>query len=367
MTRKILERLRLIPSVSFAFAVLFFLSSPLLARSQDLSGLLEYERNTVQVFNQASPFVVYVHNIQRVQDFFLNTYEVQAGTGSGFIWDDKGHIVTNFHVVQEARKISISIGEGKTVTATLIGAEPRKDIAVLKLDSLKEMPKFKDGLGLPVADSSKLLVGQKAIAIGNPFGLDRTLTTGVISALGRQVPGVGGVTIRDMIQTDASINPGNSGGPLINSKGELIGMNTVIYSRSGASAGIGFAVPANTIKRVVDQIIKNGRVIQPGLGIHRLPDQVGQRIGVEGVIVAEVLKGTPAAAAGLRGTMRSANGDIRLGDVIIEVAGSPVKNYDDLYNAIEGKRVGEEVSVTYLREKKKRTAKIRLVDVAAEE
>lgn len=334
------------------------------SRAQD-PGLLEYERNTINIFNQASPYVIFVNNIQRVQDFF-NTYEVPAGAGTGFVWDDKGHIVTNFHVVQGARKISVSIQGGKSIPATVVGVEPRKDIAVLKVDNVKDMPPIKSSTAIPIADSSKIVVGQKAIAIGNPFGLDRSLTTGVVSAMGRQVPGAGGVTIRDMIQTDASINPGNSGGPLLNSKGELIGMNSMIYSGSGSSAGIGFAVPSNTIKRIVDQLIKFGRVVQPGLGVHRLPDEMAARLGIEGLIIAEVLPNTSAFKAGLRGTSRLRTGEIQLGDVITEVGGKKVKNYDDLYNSLEGKKVGEEVDVNYQRDGRSRSTKIKLVDVSVE-
>lgn len=332
----------------------------------EANALLEYERNTISVFNQVSPYVIFVNNIQRVQDFLFNSYEVPAGAGTGFIWDDKGHIVTNFHVVQGAKKISITIQGGKSVGATVVGVEPRKDIAVLKLDSVKELPPIRSNPPITIADSSKLQVGQKALAIGNPFGLDRTLTTGVISALGRQVPGIGGVTIRDMVQTDASINPGNSGGPLLDSSGHLIGMNSVIYSGSGSSAGIGFAVPSNTIKRVVEQLIKHGRIVQPGLGVHRLPDDISQRLGVQGVIVAEVLPNTPAAKSGMRGTTRMRSGEIQLGDIIVDVDGKKVKSYDDLYNALEGRKVGDDVDVVYLRDQQRRTVKIRLVDVAAE-
>lgn len=352
---------KIIVGLALGLPLCLGLSPPAVANN--VSNLTEDERNTIQVANAASPFVVYVHNIQKVVDFFYNTHEVQAGTGTGFIWDDKGHVVTNFHVIRDSSKVSVLIRDGKMVPAKVVGADPNKDVAVLKLESTKDLPMIKQSPALGVADSSKLIVGQKTIAIGNPFGLDRTVTTGVISAVGRQVPGVAGVTIRDMIQTDASINPGNSGGPLLNSAGELIGMNTVIYSRTGSSAGIGFAVPSNTIRRTVEQIIKNGRVIQPGIGFQRIDDSIAAQLGVKGVIVAEVIKGTPAAKAGLRGTSRSSYGQIHLGDVIVEVEGEKVENYDDLYTILEKRKIGDEVEIGYLREGRKRRAKIKLVDL----
>lgn len=328
------------------------------------SALLEDEQNTISIFNKTSPFVIYVHNIQQVVDFFYNAHEVQAGTGSGFLWDDKGHVVTNFHVIQDSNKLAVSFGEGKTIPATVVGVDPRKDIAVLKLESLKDVPAVKSTPAIPLADSSKLLVGQKAIAIGNPFGLDRTITRGIISAIGRSVPGVGGVKIRDMVQTDASINPGNSGGPLINSSGELIGMNTVIFSQSGSSAGVGFAVPSNTIRRTVEQILRSGRVVQPGLGFERIDDHVAAQLGIKGLIIARVVKNTPAAKAGFRGTTRDRFGQINLGDIIVALDGKKVENYDDFYNILEKKKLGDEVEVTYLRgDEKKRKVTVKLVDV----
>ncbi len=348
------------------YIALFLLSLVSLgAQANNTSKLTEDERNTIQIFNDYSPFVVYVYNFQKVVDLFSNVHEVEAGSGTGFLWDDQGHVVTNFHVIQQSTKLSVSLNGGKSVPAKIVGVEPAKDIAVLKLESTQDLPPMKKYPAISLADSSKLIVGQKTLAIGNPFGLDRTLTTGVISALGRQVPGVAGVTIRDMVQTDASINPGNSGGPLLNSSGELVGMNTAIYSRTGSSAGIGFAVPSNTVRRTVEQIIKFGRVIQPGLGFHRIDDSVANRLGIQGVIVAEVIPNSPAARAGLRGTARAPSGQIRLGDVITEVDGTKVEKFDDLYGALEKRKVGDEVNVTYIREERKRTVKVKLVDLGA--
>ena len=328
------------------------------------ADLLANERNTVQVFRRSTPFVVFVHRMNKQVDFFsFHSQSVKTGSGSGFVWDRQGHVVTNYHVVAGADGVTLSLGKkGESYPAKLVGAEPRKDIAVLKLVDPKVVPSFTGPNALPLADSSHLTVGQKTLAIGNPFGLDRSLSVGVISALGRQLPGVGGVTIRNMIQTDASINPGNSGGPLLNSQGQLIGMNTVIYSKSGASAGVGFAVPANTIKRIVNQIIRHGRVILPGIGATLMDGTYARHLGIKGVIIAEIKAGTPAAKAGLRGTRRGRNGWI-LGDVIVAVNGKAVHSYDDLYTQLENKSPGQEVEVTVLRDDRKISKKMPLVDI----
>lgn len=320
--------------------------------------LLASERNSIEIFRDSAPQVIFVHNLRMVRDFFSwDETQVKQGAGSGFVWDKEGHIVTNFHVIAEADKIAVTMKDGQNYPAKLIGAEPRKDIAVLKI-KMKSQPMrvFSDKL----ADSSQILVGQKAIAIGNPFGLDHTLTTGVVSALGRSFPSIGGVTIRDMIQTDASINPGNSGGPLLDSRGHLIGMNTAIYSRTGSSAGIGFAVPSNTIRRIVTQLIKHGKVIQPGLGVTRIDDGIAARFGIRGVIIADVLKGGPAAKAGLLGTRRDGQGRIVFGDVIIGLNEEKVGNYDDLYNALEKRKAGESVEVTVNRNGERKKVKLEL-------
>ncbi len=319
------------------------------------------EANTVQVFQRASPAVVNVSTVRLEHYLFsMDVSEVPAGTGTGFVWDDKGHIVTNFHVIQDANKVVVSFKNGKTSPARLVAAEARKDIAVLKVD----LPPDLTITPLPVANSSGLLVGQKAIAIGNPFGLDQTLTRGVVSALGRSIAGVGGVTIRDMIQTDASINPGNSGGPLLDSRGMLIGMNTMIYSQSGSSAGVGFAVPANTITRIVNDLIRYGRVKQPGIGITAFDESVTQRLGVRGVLLMDVTPGGPAAQAGLVGTQRSRRGEIVLGDLLVSIAGQPLANYDDLYNTLDGRKIGDTVPAIALRGGRQRTVTLRLADVS---
>jgi S1-C subfamily serine protease len=283
--------------------------------------------------------------------------EVPSGSGSGFIWDNQGHIVTNFHVVANAKQLNVALQDQRTFKATIVGAEPRKDIAVLRI---KAPPDALQPIRVP-QKSIELEVGQKVIAIGNPFGLDHTLTTGVISALGREVQGAGGVTIRDMIQTDAAINPGNSGGPLLDSTGQLIGMNTMIYSQSGAWAGIGFAVPVNTILRIVPQIIRTGRAEQVGLGIHIDPNaKLERRLRLRGVIILGVQDGSPAHKAGLRGITEEID-RLVLGDVIVAINDKPINSYDDLYNELDQKNAGDTVKVTVVRQDKKVTVELQLI------
>ena len=280
---------------------------------------IEDEQNTVDIFDNAGPGTVFVTQNQIVRDrYTMRATEVPSGSGSGFIWDTDGHIITNYHVIDGSSHLTVTLYNQKTYPAKLVGGEPKKDIAVLKIDAptdeLTPIPR--------PDDTYELAVGQKAIAIGNPFGLDHTITTGIISAMGRDQLGYGGVTIRDMIQTDASINPGNSGGPLLDSSGQLIGMNTMIFSKSGASAGIGFAVPFSTIKRVVPQIIRTGKAQQIGLGISILPDAIARRNGIQGVIVRQVANNSPAARAGLRGVEQNYRGTY-IGDVIVGIEGGP--------------------------------------------
>jgi S1-C subfamily serine protease len=306
---------------------------------------IEDEKNTIAVFRDVAQSTVFVTQTRTVTDLWgQNAEEVASGSGSGFVWDEEGHVVTNFHVVKDARSLTVTFRDQKTYPATVVGVEPRKDVAVLKVEAPK------DALHpVVVPKKLELEVGQKTIAIGNPFGLDHTLTTGVVSALGRQVQGIGGVTIRDMIQTDAAINPGNSGGPLLDSSGQLIGMNTMIFSRSGSSAGIGFAVPSNTIARAVTQIIKSGRAEQLGLGINVDPAGRPERqFGVKGVAVIGVPEGSPAAKAGLLGVRKTARGYL-LGDVIIKVDDSKIDNFDDLYNALDRKKAGDKAKVVVAR------------------
>jgi len=304
----------------------------------------EDEDNSIRVFRAVAPSTVFVTKANIAFDRFARPVEVPVGTGSGFIWDTKGHVVTNFHVVQGARRFSVTLHDHKSFDAELIGTDPRKDIAVLRVeDAPQNLQPIRVERGL------ELSVGQKTLAIGNPFGLDQTLTTGVISALGRSVPGVGGVTIRDMVQTDAAINPGNSGGPLLDSSGRLIGMNTMIFSGSGSSAGIGFAVPVAAIARVVPQIIRGGKADRIGIGIGIDPSQSLERqYRIEGVLVMEVTQGGPAEKAGLKGAVRTRRG-ISFSDVIVAVDGQAIKNYDDFYNVLDRHEPGQKVKITVQR------------------
>ena len=314
-------------------------SAAMLARTED-------ERNTIAVFRAAAPATVFVTQKTVVLDYYAGrAREVESGSGSGFVWDKHGHVVTNWHVVRGAKALTVTLQDQHTYPAAVVGVEPRKDVAVLKIEAPAE--KLVPVQRLPARQVPE--VGQKAIAIGNPFGLDHTLTTGVISAVGREVPGAGGVTIRGMIQTDAAINPGNSGGPLLDSTGRLIGMNAVIFSRSGAWAGIGFAVPASTINRVVPQLIQFGRVQQVGLGIRIDPHGRLERSNrIRGVVVIGVSPDSPAAKAGLQGLRQTPRG-LLLGDVVVGIGDKPIEDYDDLYNALDGRTPNEKVRVRVAR------------------
>ncbi|MBK9062473.1 MAG: trypsin-like peptidase domain-containing protein [Acidobacteria bacterium] len=302
------------------------------------------EKATIELFERCSPSVVYITSLARRPVSFFEMTEVPQGSGSGFVWDRQGHVVTNFHVIQNASSLVVTLADQSDWKATVVGVEPDKDLAVLRIGA----PEAK----LPpilVGTSRDLKVGQKVFAIGNPFGLDETLTTGIVSALGRTIEAVTGRKIQNVVQTDAAINPGNSGGPLLDSAGRLIGVNTQIASPSGASAGIGFAVPADTVNEVVPQLIAHGRVIRPRLGITPAQEGIARRLGISGVLVMEVQDGTGAAKAGLRGTRRGTDGSVVLGDVIIGVAGKKVASYDDLVSALEKQKVGDTVPVRILR------------------
>jgi S1-C subfamily serine protease len=317
----------------------------------------EDERNTIGVFRTAARSTVFVTEKQIVIDYFRGQVEVPAGSGSGFVWDNAGNIVTNFHVVKDARSLTVTLQDHKSFEATLVGIEPKKDIAVLHIDAPRESL-----TPIELPDKSRHIeVGQKTIAIGNPFGLDQTLTTGVVSALGREVQGIGGVSIRDMVQTDAAINPGNSGGPLLDSSGRLMGMNTLIFSRSGSSAGIGFAVPVSAIMRVVPQILKTGHAEQIGIGVQIDPaHRLEQRAGLRGVVILSVMHGSPAEKAGLHGIEQSPSG-IKLGDVIVGVDSERIEDYDNLYNELDKHHPGEHVELTVLREGKTQKVGVDLV------
>jgi len=330
-----------------------------------LDTLLPNERNTIDIFQKISPKVVYVHRMTKVINrAHQSMHVVPAGTGSGIVWDNKGHIVTNYHVVHDADALAVTIGD-TTVPVKVIGAEPRKDLAVLLIESPNILKLLQSYTPFDIAPMHELLVGQTAIAIGNPFGFDHSLSVGVISSLGRQVPGIGGVTIHNMIQTDAAINPGNSGGPLLDSSGRLIGLNTVIFSQSGTSAGVGFAVPADDIMRTVTQIIKHGRVRLAGIGIQPVEPTLAKRLGIEqGILIADVLPNTPAAQAKLRSTYRDGWGRIHLGDVIVAVNGHPVANYDELYNILCDVKIGTDITLTVYRDHMQIYHHMKTIDIA---
>ena len=315
---------------------------PVTARG-DLSS---EEKATIELFRRCSPSVVYVTTLAR-RGFLFDVMEVQQGTGSGFIWDAEGHVVTNFHVVADSSNVKVTLDDQSTHPARIVGVAPDRDLAVLKISAPRE--KLKPIL---LGTSHDLAVGQRVFAIGDPFGLDRTLTTGIVSALGRSIQSLTNRKIGNVIQTDAAINPGNSGGPLLDSAGRLIGVNTQIASPSGGSAGIGFAIPVDTVNEVVPQLIQHGRVIRPQLGVTLVDPHVALRLGVEGVLILSVAEGTGAEKAGLRGTRRDESGDIRIGDVILAVGGKDVKTYDDLATALEKMKPGETARLKILRDGK---------------
>ena len=319
-------------------------------------GLTESEKATISVFKKATRSVVYITNTAIRRDFWsLNTLEVPQGSGSGFIWDHKGHIVTNFHVVYGADAIQVVLDDQSSYNAKVVGVDPDHDLAVLRIQAPR-----KKLIPVSIGNSQDLQVGQQVLAIGNPFGLDHTLTTGVVSALGRDIKSVNDRTIEGVIQTDAAINPGNSGGPLLDSSGRLIGVNTQIVSPSGAFAGIGFAVPVHIVNRIVPQLVKHGKVIRPGFGITLIPDQISARWGIKGLVIARVQKGSPADLAGLRSAQETLGGRIRLGDIIKKVDGEPVLVFDDLARILDRHRVGDRVPVEIKRNKRTLTFSMKL-------
>lgn len=315
------------------------------ADSRSLNFLFEYEKGVEYLFSLSSPSVVYITTSSYKQDFWsMDVYEVPSGSGSGFIWDDEGHIITNFHVINGASKAEITLSDRTSYPADLVGYSKEKDIAVLKIKAPKSKLK-----PIRTGKSTNLRVGQFVMAIGNPFGLDYTLTTGVISALNREIQSQSGVPIRDIIQTDAAINPGNSGGPLLNSSGELIGVNSAIYSPSGGSAGIGFAIPVDIVNWVVSDIMKYGEVKRAGMGISTVRDYNARAFGVEkGVAIYTIHSGSAAAKAGLKGATRN-----NLGDIILEINGDVIKDNADLILTLEKYKAGDKIIVTILRDDKK--------------
>ncbi|KAI3704787.1 hypothetical protein L1987_75016 [Smallanthus sonchifolius] len=304
------------------------------------------ELATVRLFQENTPSVLYITNLASRQDAFtLDVLEVPQGSGSGFVWDKKGHVVTNYHVIRGASDLRVTLADQTTYDAKVVGFDQDKDVAVLSIDAPKDKLR-----PIPVGVSADLLVGQKVFAIGNPFGLDHTLTTGVISGLRREISSAAtGRPIQDVIQTDAAINPGNSGGPLLDSSGSLIGVNTAIYSPSGASSGVGFSIPVDTVSGIVEQLVQFGKVTRPILGIKFAPDQSTEQLGVSGVLVLDAPPNGPAGKAGMLSTKRDAYGRLILGDIITSVNGKKVANGSDLYRILDQCEVGETVTVEVLR------------------
>ena len=318
--------------------------------------LFSDERSTINLFRQASPGVVNITAIGVERDLFtLNLYQIPQGTGSGFVWDINGDIITNFHVIQNADSAQVTLADQSNWKARVVGVAPDKDLAVLRIDAPSNRLR-----PIPIGTSKDLQVGQSVYAIGNPFGLDQTLTTGVISALNREIESVTRRPIQGVIQSDAAINPGNSGGPLLDSAGRLIGVNTAIYSPSGTSAGIGFAIPVDTVNRIVPELIRSGKIIRPGLGIQIADDQIAQRLGVTGILVVDVARGSAAAKAGIQPTRRDAEGRLRLGDIITAIDGKKVESPNDLYLLLEKYKIGDAVNISILRNGKTVQAKVAL-------
>ena len=303
------------------------------------------EQATIAVFERATRSVVFIANQAKQRDpWSFNVFEVPQGSGTGFVWSRQGHIVTNYHVIYGADSITVTLADRTEHKAKVIGVDPDHDLAVLHIQASEAALQ-----PITIGNSQSLRVGQKVLAIGNPFGLDHTLTTGVVSALGRTIKSMSNRTIEGVIQTDAAINPGNSGGPLLDSGGRLIGVNTQIVSPSGAFAGIGFAVPVDTVNRIVPELIKHGKLIRPGLGISLVPDAMARRWGVKGVIIGKVGRGSAAERIGLRGARETAGGRIELGDIIVAVEGRPVETIEDLMDLMEQHKVGDQVTIEFMR------------------
>lgn len=321
------------------------------------------EQNNIEVYRAVAPGVVYIQSTTTVRDLFGLYSEEREGAGSGSVIDEQGHILTNYHVIEGAQRLSVHFGGGRNYPATVVGRDPDTDLAVIRL-----LEKPKEAITIvPLGDSDKLIVGQKVLAIGNPFGLDRTLTTGVISGLQRPIRARNRRPIEGAIQTDASINPGNSGGPLLDSRGRMIGINAQIQSPSGASAGVGFAIPVNIAKRIVPELLRTGSVQRPKLGIQprdveALSSQVQLPVNY-GVLIWNVQPGGPAANAGLRGLVQTEDGDIELGDIIVSINGERVGNNDDLYKVLNKHQIGETVNVEVYRGGRRMTVPVRLTEI----
>ena len=344
---------------TIVIVVIFFIGKPYLKgwlleneapvrQVTERGDYLSDERNTINIFQRTSPSVVFISTTvdARVNPWSRTVTQTPSGTGSGFIWDNKGHVVTNYHVIKDSASASIRLSDQRIYDGVLVGASPRHDLAVLKINIPIDRP-----APVPIGTSKDLLVGQKVYAIGNPFGLDYTLTTGIISALGRSIDSDAGGRIESLIQTDAAINPGNSGGPLIDSSGRLIGINTAIFSPSGSSSGIGFAIPVDNVNRIIPQLIATGRYTRPVLGVQmdeRYNNSIKQRYNISGVVVLGITKNSGADRAGLMGiTQLDSRGT--LGDIIQKINGREVNTVDDFLDILDEYTVGDEVELTLLR------------------
>jgi len=327
-------------------------SRPIAARGE----LTTAEKNLTALFEEATPSVVYITSVVLRRDFFrFNVMEIPSGTGTGFVWDDRGSIVTNFHVIKDASRAEVTLADGSTWEAKLVGYAREKDLAVLHIDAPRSRLQ-----SIRIGTSSDLKVGQSVLAIGNPFGFDQTLTTGIVSALGREIESTDGVPIRDVIQTDAAINPGNSGGPLLDSAGRLIGVNTAIVSPSGGYAGVGFAIPVDTVNWVVPQLIAHGRVQRPTMGVELASDHIARRSRIEGAVVTQVVEGSGAARAGIRPVYRDRRGRVVVGDVIVAINAEPIRSGGELGLALEGFKEGDTVTVTVKREGDEKNLRVKL-------
>lgn len=320
--------------------------------------LADDEKSTIEIFRKASPSVVHITTLTHRRDRLnLNVTEIPEGTGTGFLYDEAGHVVTNFHVIRVAQAARVTLSDNSVWGARLVGYEPNKDLAVLRIDAPPDKLRKID-----IGQSSDLQVGQKVFAIGCPFGLDQTLTTGVISGLGREITSIGGRPIEGVIQTDAAINPGNSGGPLLDSAGRLIGINTMIYSPSGVYAGIGFAVPVDIVNQVVPELIQYGWVERVVLGVSLFEDSQARRLGVRaGALVRGVTDRSGAAAAGMEPTYINEDGDLVLGDVILTIGGRTVRTVTDVAKSMDGRKPGDQVSVVVDRRGKRVSMTVELM------
>jgi S1-C subfamily serine protease len=334
--------------------LLFSASAP---RAIEPRGQLsDIERSTIEVFERVSPSVVQVVGLPSGPDQSVMPNEgTGMQTGTGFIWDAAGHAVTNDHVVEGAGRLAVRLASGEVLSANIVGTAPNYDLAVIRIPSTRQLPP-----PVAIGSSADLKVGQIAYAIGNPFGLDQSLTSGIISALKRRFPTNGGREIANVIQTDAAINPGNSGGPLIDSAGRVIGVTTAIISPSGSNAGVGFAIPIDTVNRIVPELIRNGRVPTPGIGIVAANEAVAARTGIEGVVIVRTAPGSPAERAGLRG-VDARSGTV--GDVIVAVNDKPVRRLSDLTEVLEQVGVGQTVRLTVSRNGQNRTVQTDVVDI----